>query len=63
MSDISWQKSSFSTEDNDCIELSRSAGTLRMRESDVPQLVITTSPAKLRAFLLGVKAREFGHPM
>ncbi|MEV6673123.1 DUF397 domain-containing protein [Streptomyces sp. NPDC051162] len=61
MSDIQWQKSSFSTEGNDCMEIARSAEAILMRESDTPDLIVTTSPQKLRAFLLGAKAGEFDH--
>ncbi|MCX4969999.1 MULTISPECIES: DUF397 domain-containing protein [unclassified Streptomyces] len=60
---INWQKSSFSGADNnqDCIELAPVDGGIRMRESDDPDVVVTTSVAKLRAFVLGVKAGEFDH--
>lgn len=60
---INWQKSSFSGADNNqsCIELAPVDGSIRMRESDDPDVVVTTSVAKLRAFVLGVKAGEFDH--
>ncbi|MFD6336503.1 MULTISPECIES: DUF397 domain-containing protein [unclassified Streptomyces] len=60
---IVWQKSSFSGGDNNpnCVELASVDGQIVMRESDVPDAVVTTSPEKLRAFLLGVKAGEFDH--
>ncbi|MER6105359.1 DUF397 domain-containing protein [Streptomyces sp. NPDC001832] len=60
---INWQKSSFSGADNNqsCIELASVDGSIKMRESDDPEVVVTTSVAKLRAFMLGVKAGEFDH--
>ncbi|MDX3853242.1 DUF397 domain-containing protein [Streptomyces sp. AK02-01A] len=60
---IVWQKSSFSGADDNqnCVELARADGQIMMRESDAPDMVVTTSPEKLRAFLLGVKAGEFDH--
>ncbi|WP_329590106.1 DUF397 domain-containing protein [Streptomyces sp. NBC_01005] len=60
---INWQKSSFSGADNNqsCIELAPVDGSIKMRESDDPDIVVTTSIAKLRAFVLGVKAGEFDH--
>lgn len=60
---INWQKSSFSGADDspNCVELARADGQILLRESDEPDTIVTTSPAKLRAFLLGVKAGEFDH--
>lgn len=60
---IKWQKSSFSGADDNqsCIELAPVDGSIRVRESDEPEIVVTTSVAKLRAFILGVKAGEFDH--
>ncbi|MFV8128805.1 DUF397 domain-containing protein [Streptomyces syringium] len=63
MSDIQWQKSSFSTDGNECIELARSGEAILMRESDTPDLIISSSPEKLLAFVRGVKAGEFDHLM
>ncbi|GAA2840062.1 DUF397 domain-containing protein [Kitasatospora sp. CM 4170] len=65
MSETTWQKSSFSGGDaeNNCLELAASeTGDLRhLRESDDPNVIVTTSAPKLRAFILGVKAGEFDH--
>ncbi|MGW8570747.1 DUF397 domain-containing protein [Streptomyces niveus] len=60
---LDWQKSSFSGGDDnqDCIELAEADGQILLRESDAPGTIITTDRAKLRAFLLGVKAGEFDH--
>lgn len=52
MSEIRWQKSSFSTETAACIELANpEAAAILLRESDAPHTVIATSPAALRALL------------
>ncbi|MET4924036.1 DUF397 domain-containing protein [Streptomyces sp. PSRA5] len=59
--EASWQKSSFSTGNTNCVELALLGGEILVRESIAPQVVLTTSPEKLRAFLAGVKAGEFGH--
>ena len=58
-----WQKSSFSGggDGADCMEVATDDGTIYLRESDNPEAVITTSPKKLKAFILGVKAGEFDH--
>ncbi|WP_411079954.1 DUF397 domain-containing protein [Streptomyces sp. cmx-18-6] len=60
---INWQKSSFSGPDDNqsCIELAPVDGLIKLRESDDPHVIVTTSTTKLRAFLLGVKAGEFDH--
>ncbi|MGC5343187.1 DUF397 domain-containing protein [Streptomyces sp. AM 4-1-1] len=60
---IKWQKSSFSGPDDNqsCIELAPVGGVIKLRESDDPDVIVTTSAAKLRAFVLGVKAGEFDH--
>ncbi|MER8098416.1 DUF397 domain-containing protein [Streptomyces goshikiensis] len=60
---INWQKSSFSGADDNqsCVELAPVGGAIKMRESDDPDVVVTTSVAKLRAFILGVKNGEFDH--
>ncbi|GAB2877050.1 DUF397 domain-containing protein [Streptomyces mayteni] len=60
MSLPSWQKSSFSGNDGnkDCLELGSPAGqaaALRLRESDDPGTVLTTTPARLAALLTAVK--------
>ncbi|MER7752767.1 DUF397 domain-containing protein [Kitasatospora sp. NPDC097643] len=58
----SWQKSSFSGDTANCIYLAAASdGSIKLRESDDPDIVITTSLDGLRTFLLGVKAGEFDH--
>ncbi|MFE7189183.1 DUF397 domain-containing protein [Kitasatospora sp. NPDC057541] len=64
MSEIIWQKSSFSAGDaeNACIELASGAGGFCfLRESDEPALVMTVDIPMLRALLLATKAGEFDH--
>ncbi|QHY95964.1 hypothetical protein SSPS47_12630 [Streptomyces sp. S4.7] len=62
MSVLNWQKSSFSANANSCVNVSASDdGTVKIRESDDPDTIVTTTPEKLRAFILGVKAGEFDH--
>ncbi|MCX4660428.1 DUF397 domain-containing protein [Streptomyces uncialis] len=59
--DIRWQKSSHSNGDTQCIELAATPDGILLRESDDPDTVVNTTPDKLRAFLLGIKAGEFDH--
>lgn len=58
---IQWRKSSYSTDADgtNCIELASHGSDILIRESDDPDVVITTTPEKLRAFLDGVVAGEF----
>ncbi|MDJ0342675.1 DUF397 domain-containing protein [Streptomyces sp. H10-C2] len=58
MSQLRWQKSSFSEGGAaNCVELAAGpAGTPHLRESDDPARVVTTTPAALRAFLRAVKS-------
>lgn len=57
-----WRHSSYCGEGNSCVGIATSAdGTVKIRESDAPDLIVTTTPAKLQAFIQGVKAGEFDH--
>ncbi|GAU65260.1 hypothetical protein SSP35_01_05980 [Streptomyces sp. NBRC 110611] len=62
MSQLRWQKSSFSEAGSDtCVEVAvDAAGVPYVRDSKRPEMVISTSRAALRAFVQGVKAGEFG---
>ncbi len=61
-SEIKWQKSSFSGGGGEqCLELADVAGEILVRESDDPNVILKTTPAKLHAFIQGVKAGEFDH--
>lgn len=54
MSDVEWQKSSYSSgnPNQDCLEAARSpAGRLYLRESDDPDTVLVTTPARWAALL------------
>ncbi|MFF2748754.1 DUF397 domain-containing protein [Kitasatospora sp. NPDC058048] len=64
MSELSWQKSSFTNADggSTCVELATGGHDIRhLRESDDPSVILTTSTAQLRAFVLGAQAGEFDH--
>ena len=63
MSETAWLKSSFSTaEGEQCLEVNVGEdGMIYIRESDHPDIVAVTTPAKWDAFVKGVKAGEFDH--
>lgn len=57
MSAYIWQKSSYSTEGANCVNIATASdGTLRMRESDDPDVILATTPAALAALLASLKA-------
>ncbi|MET8296803.1 DUF397 domain-containing protein [Streptomyces sp. NPDC005180] len=59
---VTWQKSSFSGGNGEnCIEVGHNRGHIMLRESESPDTIVTTTPAKLAAFIHGVKAGEFDH--
>jgi hypothetical protein len=55
---LTWQKSSFSgDESGNCLYLAATPdGTLRLRESDAPDEIVTTDPARLGHLIRVVKA-------
>ncbi|WP_064456910.1 DUF397 domain-containing protein [Streptomyces hygroscopicus] len=56
MSDLIWQKSSFSeAAAANCVELAAAPDGVRIRESDQPDAVLRTSPAALGIFIRAVK--------
>jgi hypothetical protein len=59
MSQLVWQKSSFSTGgEGECVELAAMApGRIHLRESDHPYEITTTTPHALANLLHAVKAR------
>ncbi|WUT37153.1 DUF397 domain-containing protein [Streptomyces sp. NBC_00690] len=62
MQDIDWQQSSFcGGGGNNCVQVSRQSTTVRIRESEHPESIVTTTPEKMRDFILGVKNGEFDH--
>ncbi|MGW1500412.1 DUF397 domain-containing protein [Streptomyces mirabilis] len=60
MSRLNWQKSSFSGgPESNCVYLATAPdGTIRLRESDDPGTVLTTTPDQLAALLQHIKPRR-----
>ncbi|NUP40431.1 MAG: DUF397 domain-containing protein [Streptomyces sp.] len=51
-----WQKSTYSNESGDCVELAVTAGgAVLIRESDEPGVVLSTTPSALGRFLQAIK--------
>ncbi|MCX4754446.1 DUF397 domain-containing protein [Kitasatospora purpeofusca] len=59
--ELHWQKSTFSGNQANCVEIASDGELIRIRESDDPAIAITTTKAKLAAWLQGAKAGEFDH--
>ncbi|MFD0262129.1 DUF397 domain-containing protein [Kitasatospora indigofera] len=59
MASTGWQKSTYSSANNACVEVRTVGGLVELRESDDGEIVVRTTPAKFAKFLLGVKAGEF----
>ncbi|MBF6050045.1 DUF397 domain-containing protein [Streptomyces sp. NRRL B-1677] len=56
---VKWQKSSFSGDRDECVELGNLPGQIAIRESDTPEAIVRTTRVKLEAFLLSIKTGEF----
>ncbi|MBP8538962.1 DUF397 domain-containing protein [Streptomyces sp. MK37H] len=54
-----WRKSSYSADASNCVNVAAANGVIAMRESDDPDVVLTTTPAALRFLIRGAKAGDF----
>ncbi|MFB7476491.1 DUF397 domain-containing protein [Kitasatospora sp. NPDC056184] len=58
MSRIDWQKSSFSGDDSNCVEIRTGAGLIELRESDDGHVVLRTTATAFTGLLGAIKAGE-----
>ncbi|OKI06712.1 DUF397 domain-containing protein [Streptomyces sp. CB02923] len=64
MHDYQWQKSSYSNEGVNCVNIAAAPdGTARLRESDDPQVILATTPDGLAAFLAAIKGHGARSPV
>ncbi|MEU9792320.1 DUF397 domain-containing protein [Streptomyces sparsogenes] len=57
---VDWQKSSFSAEAANCLNIAAPASeAIKLRESDDPDVILTTTPATLGVFIRAAKAGRF----
>ncbi|MFJ5118576.1 MULTISPECIES: DUF397 domain-containing protein [unclassified Kitasatospora] len=56
-----WQKASFSSATDTCVEVRTADGVVEIRESDTAEVIVRTTPTKFAKFLQGAKAGEFDH--
>ncbi|MGW6056390.1 DUF397 domain-containing protein [Streptomyces sp. NPDC055189] len=64
MTSLNWQKSSYSSEASNCVELAVTPEkTTRLRESDEPAITLTLHTASLTSLLRAIRqgAFESGH--
>jgi hypothetical protein len=53
---VTWQKSTYSNDAADCVEIAVTAGgAVLIRESDEPGVVLSTTPGALARFLQAIK--------
>ncbi|MGW3936865.1 DUF397 domain-containing protein [Streptomyces phaeochromogenes] len=63
MPELHWQKSSFSSEASNCVELATAPdGTIRLRESDDPTTTLTLRPSGLHSLLAAARREIANHP-
>ncbi|MEV0259959.1 DUF397 domain-containing protein [Streptomyces sp. NPDC050617] len=55
-----WQKSSYSQEGSNCLYVAAAAPhIIKLRESDTPDVILTTTPTSLHAFIRAAKAGRY----
>lgn len=64
MKNLDWQKSSYSAQASNCVELAEDprTGSIYLRESDHPSTTIETTPAKLAALLVATRDGRLSQP-
>jgi hypothetical protein len=56
VSDHHWQKSTYSPDASNCVYVAAPVpGTIHLRESDEPDVILTTATPGLRALICGIK--------
>ncbi|GAB2877947.1 DUF397 domain-containing protein [Streptomyces mayteni] len=58
--ELRWQKSTSSGDAGNCLEVAAATTDLRLRESDEPEAILTTTPSRLAALLGAVKTADGG---
>ncbi|SFB97372.1 DUF397 domain-containing protein [Streptomyces aidingensis] len=58
MGSTDWQTSSYCQEGNSCVQAGTTGRVIRLRESAVPETVLTTTPGRLSALLTAIKTNR-----
>ncbi|MFH8379920.1 DUF397 domain-containing protein [Kitasatospora sp. NPDC018058] len=61
MPNSTWQKSSYSAANSECVEVRGIDEVIELRESDEGDVIVRTTSLKFASFLRGAKAGEFDH--
>ncbi|MFE6746655.1 DUF397 domain-containing protein [Kitasatospora purpeofusca] len=56
-----WQKSSFSSSSDNCVEVRTVDGLIEVRESDASELILHTAAATFAELLRAIKSGELDH--
>ncbi|MFF8194773.1 DUF397 domain-containing protein [Streptomyces bobili] len=60
MQTLHWQKSTYSGDSSNCVYVAASVtGTLHLRESDQPDIILTTTAPGLHTFIWALKERKW----
>ncbi|MEV5238114.1 DUF397 domain-containing protein [Streptomyces cinnamoneus] len=62
MSSPQWQKSSRCEAASSCIRVASSGGAIHLHESDARDVVLTTTPARLRPLISALKTNHLVRP-
>ncbi|MER5301606.1 MULTISPECIES: DUF397 domain-containing protein [Streptomyces] len=56
MTELQWQKSTYSAQGANCVNVAASPdGTIHLRESDAPDVTLTTGPRQLQALITALR--------
>lgn len=59
MHTLPWQKSSYSGDSSNCLEVvAAGTGAIKLRESDYPAVILTATSQELRGLVLSLKAES-----
>ncbi|MFD5917652.1 DUF397 domain-containing protein [Kitasatospora sp. NPDC058201] len=61
MASQTWQKSSYSAANDNCVEVRAVGGLVELRESDDGELILRTTAATFADLLRTIKAGELDH--
>ncbi|MEU9074179.1 DUF397 domain-containing protein [Kitasatospora sp. NPDC048538] len=62
MLNTTWQKSSYSAANNECVEVRARGAIIELRESDEAHTILHTTPTTFAALLRAIKNSEYHHP-